>query len=311
MVDTTGDKEQMEGDFRKVLGKLSWTAQQIRPDIAGPTCDALSRATTEITEDTRYRINKIVRYVKKTSEHELLIPKINTHSTCLVGYTDATAASHKRKSHAGRIIFLNDEQSGKAIPLYWRSHLPRNGSTSSLHAEAHAAQETVDMAIQIQRLAELFFGHKFPIDIRCDCMSVVKSCYKTTSDIECKRAMPYIQAMRQGLRTAPTETGNLRRIVHVTSQDQLADTLTREKIDKGLTKLIQRGLLPPVQQSTQTQPSEKFELDRVRNWKDAMNPTTVWADLPKHYIEGDLVTVGRVIQIFTVGQMFDRTLDKG
>jgi len=140
-----------------------------------------------VDDNTRMRINKIIRYVKKTKGHSLLIPDINAKDAVLVAYTDATATSAKRKSHAGRIIFLVDEKTKNAMPIHWRSHLPRNPSTSSLHAEAHAVQETVDMAIQLQWLAELVFGLKFPM---------VKSCYKSTSDIECKRAMPYIQAMR-------------------------------------------------------------------------------------------------------------------
>jgi len=84
---------------------------------------------------------------------------------------------------------------------------------------------------------------------------------------------------------------------HMTSGDQLTDTLTREKIDKVLTKIVQNGTMPVIS-TPMHQPCEKFELDRRRNWRDVLNPTTVWATLPNHVIEGDISSVGRIIDIF-------------
>jgi len=86
----------------------------------------------------------------------------------------------------------------------------------------------------------------------------------------------------------------LRRIVHISSKDQLADTLTRDRINKQLVEVVQEGRLPlvTISQRNDVQPHEKFELDRLRNKGDADTDQPVqWAQLPRHDIQGDIISV--------------------
>ncbi len=223
-------------DFRSMRMRLAWLANT-RPDLLFEISQLAQITLERFKESARAhwkRLNLAIRYahVNVTS---LKFPKLDMESLRIVGYSDAAFANnYDLKSQLGRIILLMDD-SDTAIPIVYKSYKSRRVARSVLSAEVIAFADVFDHALALKSQLEQATRRPVPMHLLTDSKSLFDIISKGTRTSE-KRIMLDVHAAREGYKTR--EISN---IGFVRSSENLADGLTKAKMQKALFKLLKSG----------------------------------------------------------------------
>ena len=126
-------------------------------------------------------------------------------------------------SQGGHIVFI-ENKGGSRVPLAWQSRKLKRVVKSTLGAETLALIAGVECAFLCKTIFKelLGFSDGLPIFARTDSQSLVDSVHSSRT-LEDDRLKVDICGLRDYLRL-----GEVKRIDHVDTKDQLADSLTKQ-----------------------------------------------------------------------------------
>lgn len=222
--------------FRSMPMKLAWLAHS-HPDLLFEIWQMAQITLERFNESSqahRKRLNNAIRHAHGNIAH-LKFPKLDLDSIRVVGYSDAAFANnHDLKSQLGRIIFLIDD-SNHAIPIVFKSYKSRRVTRSVLPAEVIAFADVFDDAYALRSQLEQIMQRAVPLQLLTDSKSLFDIISKGSRTSE-KRIMLDIHAARQAYKSREISI-----IGSVRSSDNMADVLTKGKIQKALLELIWTG----------------------------------------------------------------------
>lgn len=137
-------------DYRKVIGKLLYVANNTRPDVSASVCILAKRVEKPRKVDMNEAL-RVVKYLITTKNH-LLHLNNTTVSQSLAVFSDANFGECQldRKSNSGVICFIN----GGAI--VWSSRKQSLVSLSTTEAEFYSIVEGIKEAIWLRNLLKIF-----------------------------------------------------------------------------------------------------------------------------------------------------------
>ena len=217
-------------DYRSLLGKLQWIAGVSRPDIKFDVylCSRVGK-TPKIRN--LLELNKIVSRVS-SEEKYIVYPKLDLKSKLrLLVYCDASFKNLDSKVNSGRgyVIFLN---SGPQVcVLAWNAGKTNTVCTSVLASESLAMKDAVSHSIWLRAiLVEALFGRNsemslLDIIVLTDSKQLYSNLYSTkyVSDHA-------LRLVTESLKDKMAK-GEIAEVRHVTSDEQLADCLTKSGVN--------------------------------------------------------------------------------
>ena len=120
-----------------------------------------------------------------------------------------------------------DDKGGKT-PLYWKTHKAKRVGRSILEAETLSFAEAAEVGVYLKELWKELVSEGIPIYIKTDCKTL-KDNLESTSLVANKRIRIDIAAIKEMV-----EKGHIEKVAWISSREQLADALTKQKGEKGL-----------------------------------------------------------------------------
>ena len=210
--------------YRSLVGQLNWLAQQTRPDIAYDVSERSQKCKGATASDMR----KLIKIAEKAQSEQkrITIQKLNGPLKLEV-YADAAFGGEDGNSQIGYILTMVDDKGGKA-PLYWKSHKAKRVARSTLEAETLSFAEAAEVGVYLKELWKELVSEGIPIYMKTDCKSL-KDNLESTSLVANKRLRIDIAAIKEMV-----EKGDIEKVAWISSREQLADALTKQKGEKGL-----------------------------------------------------------------------------
>jgi len=220
----TGDPMEDPSLYRSTVGSLQYLSLT-RPDLAF----AVNRVCQFMHRPTKLHwqaVKRILRYLKCTITHGLLLQKTST--TSLQAYSDADWAgcSDDRRSTGAYCVFLGTNL------ISWSSRKQPTVSRSSTESEYKSVANTAAEVIWIRSLLkELGLTLSTPPKIWCDNIGATYLSVNPIFHARTKHVAIDFHFVRELVASKDLE------ILFVPSEDQLADVLTKPLVSKRFTRL--------------------------------------------------------------------------
>jgi hypothetical protein len=218
--------------YRSLVGALLYAAMVTRPDIAYAV-QMLGRHLMASGEEHRTAAKRVLRYLKGTMDQGIVYGRRTDGNIRLVGYSDADWAGDRatRRSTTGYVFVL----AGGAI--CWASRLQPTVALSTAEAEYMAAcSATQEALFQRQLLSDLDFPQKQPTTIYEDNTAAIALTENPVFHQRTKHIDIRYHFVRERV-----EMGDVK-LVHITSEEQLADLLTKALSKPKVEKFRERVL---------------------------------------------------------------------
>jgi hypothetical protein len=151
-------------DYRRVVGKILYLANTLRPDLAY-SCGRLASRNAAPTALDRGRVRRLLRYIKGTMNGGLTYRADTTTPDIVTAYSDADWANCKKtgRSITGLLININ------GAPVDWQSKRQPTIAHSTAEAEYMAANAAAKRIAATQNLlGELGYTRYEPTVLYCD-----------------------------------------------------------------------------------------------------------------------------------------------
>jgi len=220
--------EEGQSAFRSFIGQLTALNSTSRPDISFQVKDLATRQNKATKGDMR----KVRALIKKLKDDQLEIqmPRLEgeVENWRLISFADASfrSLSDKVSSVGGVITFMADIRTKKCHLVEWSSHKLTRVCTSPSSAETLNITQAIGRLALLKRSIIQIMGPKaevIPTVIATDSKNTMDLANSSTNVQDGWNAID-VAAIREALRT-----NNLSKIVKVSSEDQLADALTKNK----------------------------------------------------------------------------------
>ena len=235
------DQSSSFNDFRSMRMRLAWLANT-RPDLQFEISQ-LAQITGQRFSDNApahvQRLNAAIRYAINNIAC-IKFPQLDQSSVKLIGYSDAAFANNfDLSSQLGYIILLTDKNNA-AIPISFKSYKSKRVTRSVLSAEVIAFADLFDQAFTLRSQLEHAINRSVPLHLMTDSKSLFDIISKGSRTSE-KRVTLDIHTARQAY-----QSREISNIGFVRSSDNLADGLTKAKMQKALFNLLQTASHRPV-----------------------------------------------------------------
>lgn len=209
-----GDPLPDASQYRSIVGSLQYLSFT-RPDISFAV-NKLSQFVHKPTQEHWQAARRLLRYLAGTPTHGILLHKSSPMTIHAFSNADWAGDSNDYVSTNGYLIYLGRN------PISWSSRKQRGVARSSTEAEYRAVANT---ASEVRWLCSLLTELKIPLPsppvIYCDNIGATYLCANPVFHSRMKHiALDYHFVRKQ------IQDGMLR-VSHVTTNDQLADTLTK------------------------------------------------------------------------------------
>jgi hypothetical protein len=210
----------LKGKYRQILGSLLYLANLTRPDIAYCT-SYLSRFASGPTRVHMDALLRVVQYVLGTRTMGVSYDGTVDNPLTLHGFVDATwvgrlGTDPLSRSTTGFVFFLGGG------PISWKSAVQKRPALSSTDAEIIAASEGARDAVWLrQLLGELGFQQHGPTVLFED----NRGCEETVKNGALRDRLKHV-LLREHFVLWASRDGWVK-LVHVATQDQVADVLTK------------------------------------------------------------------------------------
>ena len=242
--------EEQTSKLRSVIGKLRWTTDQTRPDVAFENL-VLSMNSHKPTFGDVTLANKVATRLKNQVVR-LKYGKLEGDKWHLTVFADASRGNlgNKIESTVAYIIFLSDgykkNQKNKCCVLAWSAKKAKRVCTSTLDAEAMALNNGCQAAIVMKKhILEILNWEEDLISIEAytDCMDVYKSIVeKNKADTAATMKGDKLSALDIAAVKGYMQEKMIDDLQFVYSDMQLADTLTKlGKAPDALIKAVTEG----------------------------------------------------------------------
>ena len=210
--------------FRKMTGKISWLAENCRPDLCFAALDMAKKGAKATLGD----LSAVNRTVKKIQGRSLkvVIGRVGSPADLVVfGLGDASYKSDD-KAIGGEIVLLGSKNSNIAVPIFWKSKVIRQVCHSAKDSETRVLIKLVDTArFMTDQTEELLFGSrekKVPIILYTDSIHTLKS-IASTKQVEQRLLQNCYTELKDRL-----ERGEIESYVWLDTDDMVADILTKD-----------------------------------------------------------------------------------
>jgi hypothetical protein len=203
--------------YRESVGSLMYAAITFRPDIAH-SVNQLAQFCENPGEPHWKGVKRILKYLSSTRRHGLCYSGQNTNPDTIVAFSDADYAGDvdTRRSTSGFVFILN----GAAVT--WSSRRQNCVALSTMESEYIAASETSREAVWLRRLLDqIGIRQERPIILNCDNKSAIALAHNPEHHTRSKHIDVRLHYIREQVIKKTIE------INHVSSDDQLADILTK------------------------------------------------------------------------------------
>ena len=209
--------------YRKYIGKISWLAENCRPDLA-VTALKMARKSGKATVGDLMNVNSVVKRIKQ-KKNEVKFTKIGRKEDLVV--TGVGDASYKidEKAIGGNIVMLRDRKSESVMPLFWKSKSIQKVCHSSKEAETKNLVKLVDESMYQASIVEqvLFGGNKkVDVEIVTDSKPLL-DLIASTKQVETKMMRPVITDMKEKLMDKSVKSFDW-----LETKKMVADVLTKE-----------------------------------------------------------------------------------
>jgi hypothetical protein len=224
--------------LRSLAGKINWTVQGSRPDLAFDLVEISMKFKKAVVND----LNKAMKALRhlKNGKSEIIFPCLENYSHwTLVVFSDAAHANlcDGISSMMGYIVFLVGKNS-KCCPLSWNGCKIKRVVRSTLAAETLSLQMALEDAIYLKTMIHELITIEVPIVGFVDNRSLFESLHSTRM-VEDKRLRIDIGSMKQLLQEKEVD------IKWCPGENQLANCLTKKgSSNLDLLTVLQSGLLP-------------------------------------------------------------------
>lgn len=213
-------------EFHSIRAKLQYVGVMTRPDICSQI-QLLSNGNSDPTDEDIKRLNKTVKWCKKTSDIGLNYVPLDLESTKLVLFTDASFANARNhKSQLGFIVAMVDDKMNTNI-VHFGSTRCQRVTRSVMAAEIHALLYGFDNAIIVQNLLHDVTGTLYSIDGLVDSKTLFNVVAKDGKTLE-KRLQIDVHSIRESL-----NVGDLKRLGWIPGNQNYSDGLTKELINRS------------------------------------------------------------------------------
>ena len=160
----------------------------------------------------------------------------------LVVYSDASFANLPDgvSSGAGYVIFLTSNKDSSCAVLDWSSVKIQRKVESTLEAESIALRHAIDAAVYMGHLITEFYRNTYKENtIPISCFTDNRSAHDnihSTKQVKSKRLRIDLAEIKRML-----ENGEVKRVEHVISREQLADCLTKQDVRNDLLDVVECG----------------------------------------------------------------------
>lgn len=228
--------------FRSYRAMLAWMSHT-RPDLCCVITKAAQVTLETFGRDKLNDLNGALLKAKRTKDTCLSYGELDKESLHLRVYTDASfAGNDDLSSQLGFITLLCDKDDNTHI-LEYSSRKSKRVVRSILGGEVYAFADGFDRAFMIRHDLQMIYNMEIPLHILTDSLQMVDVITKASSKTE-RRLMIDIAAAREAYNREEISNVGL-----VSSDDNIADALTKENSNDALDKLIRTGLdKTPVQQ---------------------------------------------------------------
>ena len=217
-------------EYRSLVGKMNWLSCNSRPDLKFDVF-FYSQFSKQPTVKHLLELNNVAKRVHK-SPTRIRFPVLDTQKLRLILYTDASLGNleDKLKSCKAFIVFIADER--RCCPIAWNFKKIDRVSCDTREPEAKAMKFGIIHAVAINNMMREVLGYNIPIHCFIDSKTLERSCFSTknVSDPILKRDIGKIQQM--------IKKGELTKVVHVKSADQLADVMTKKGVNPAVLREV-------------------------------------------------------------------------
>lgn len=211
---TTGDKLPDASQYRSVVGSLQYLSFT-RPDIAYAV-NRLSQFVHQPTDAHWHAAKRILRYLAGTTTHGIKLHSSSPMAFHAFSDADWAGDNDDYVSTNGYLIYLGRN------PISWSSKKQKGVARSSTESEYRAVANT---AAEVRWLCSLLFEMKISLPtspvIYCDNIGATYLCANPVFHSRMKHITLDYHFVRNQI-----QDGMLR-VSHVSTDDQLADTLTK------------------------------------------------------------------------------------
>ena len=192
-------------------------------------------------------IKKANKILKKAQKEKVTVKFSNLgkfETLKILSFTDSSYRNcpNKVKSIGGRYIALAND-SGQMSPLIWKSKTIQQVCKSVKTAETRSLERGLEDSIYLARMyQEIYTGQvseaQFPVDVKIDTKTLLDSLH-STKQIDEKTTRHLIAWIKEQM-----ESGKVRHIDWVCSEDMIADVFTKANVKTDLIlSVIQEGKL--------------------------------------------------------------------
>jgi len=182
--------------LRKYIGKLSWLAANMRPDLAIHTLELGKKQKAAVLKDLR-SVNRILQKVRE-KESKVVFKKIaEKDDLCVVGISD-TSYHQDENSVSGEMILLSNKKTVGASPLYWKSGVIRKICLSPKAAETRSLLRLVDDSMCLARQLSALMNARIETKIYTDSRPLLES-IGSSGQIEEKAPRQLVVSLKQML----------------------------------------------------------------------------------------------------------------
>lgn len=205
-------------EYMSIVGCLIYASIITRPDLAYAV-QALCRHMSAVTQEHRVAAKRVLRYLAGTRDMGIKFGVgFKAGSGELVGFSDSDYACDpdRRRSTTGYLFMLNGG------PVCWTSRLQSTVARSSAEAEYMAMSDAAGEGMYLrQLLKDLGYRQKGPTTLYEDNLGAIAMGENSTSSTRTKHIDVRYHYIREKVKKKKI------RLVYVSTQDQLADMLTK------------------------------------------------------------------------------------
>jgi hypothetical protein len=225
--------------YRKMTGKISWLAQNTRPDLSFVALDLSKQNSCAKIKDLK-RINVVLERVRGKPSVVLYTKIGEVEDLTVFGLTDG---SYKlgEKAVGGSLVILGNKNTTGGVPLYWRSKTLKKVCTSAKAVETHAMTRHMNdiqfFTLQLQQILAPEAKEKIPIRIFTDSKPLLES-VGSIHQVENKLLRNNVQDMKDML-----YEGIVLSFSWLEAEEMLADLFTKDrKNSEDLDALTQKNI---------------------------------------------------------------------
>jgi hypothetical protein len=227
--------EEMQTEYRALVGALLWATGQTRPDIAFDVASAAAH-NSKATYEQLKKLNAIVDKAKR-SDVAMVYTSIPDKDIVLLGYADAAWANLPNGgTGGGYVVGLSDLHTFGF--LSWRCRRLKRIVKSTLAGETLALTDLVDELVVLRETMKRMTGVAPRTIARTDCMSLHDHIMKG-KQVQEKRLHVELSMLKEVVENKECE------IEWVETAEQLSDCLTKHMVAHRLLAVMRTGTLNP------------------------------------------------------------------